>query len=287
MGRVPAKPLVFISHVADEKEVALALKEFIEKVFYGTIEVFVSSSPTSIRIGTEWLEKIKWALKACEIEIVVVGPASVRRPWINFEAGAVWSRGKPVIPLCHSGLTEGSLDYPLKMLQAGAATDEGKLKDILGLMIDTLGGALPTSIDYSFLIRRVRDFEDVSAQHKAVRQANPVAAKDGLAPHEFATLVSIAGASDPNDGIAVHQLREVGEAAGLSALASTLGYKMLLRKGLVETVEVSAWNNSYDAICLTAEGWEWLHNNRDTIDLEYKPVSAAQPEDRPEDDIPF
>jgi hypothetical protein len=45
------KPLVFISHITEEKDIAGALKVLVESAFLGMIEVFVSSDPTSIRLG--------------------------------------------------------------------------------------------------------------------------------------------------------------------------------------------------------------------------------------------
>ena len=48
------KPIVFISHITEEKEVALALKKLVESAFIGMMEVFVSSDPRSITLGQEW-----------------------------------------------------------------------------------------------------------------------------------------------------------------------------------------------------------------------------------------
>ena len=95
------KRLVFISHIAEEKEVAIAVKELIESSFLGLIEVFVSSDQHSIGMGQKWLDQISAALKECVVEIVLCSPKSINRPWINFEAGAGWVRDISVIPLCH------------------------------------------------------------------------------------------------------------------------------------------------------------------------------------------
>jgi hypothetical protein len=45
------KPLIFISHITEEREIAFALKQLIEASFLGMMEVFVSSDPTSIELG--------------------------------------------------------------------------------------------------------------------------------------------------------------------------------------------------------------------------------------------
>ncbi len=49
------KKLVFISHITEEKEIAQALKSLVESTFLHMIEVFVSSDPTSIKLGRQWL----------------------------------------------------------------------------------------------------------------------------------------------------------------------------------------------------------------------------------------
>ena len=52
------KPIVFISHITEEAELALKLKELIESSFLEMIEVFVSSDETSISAGSRWLDNI-------------------------------------------------------------------------------------------------------------------------------------------------------------------------------------------------------------------------------------
>lgn len=98
------KSSVFISHIGDEATIAREFKSLIEENFLGMIEVFVSSDGSSVKMGEKWLNDISDALERCAVEIVICSPISVRRPWINFEAGAGWVRGIPVIPLCHSGM---------------------------------------------------------------------------------------------------------------------------------------------------------------------------------------
>jgi len=93
-----------VSHIHEEKEVALAFKEVVEKSFLNLIDVFVSSDGSSISMGDKWLDTITDALKNCSVEIIACSPISVQRPWIQFEGGAGWVRGIPVVPLCHSGV---------------------------------------------------------------------------------------------------------------------------------------------------------------------------------------
>ncbi|MCR9118966.1 MAG: toll/interleukin-1 receptor domain-containing protein [bacterium] len=152
------KSLVFISHITAESEIAVEFKALIEQHFLGLIDVFVSSDGASITMGQKWLQDISQALEQCAVEIVICSPESVTRPWINFEAGAGWVRGIPVIPLCHSGIEPSSLPIPLNLLQAAKATDVSALSLVFPVLATALGANAP-SVDFTDFIEKVRDFE--------------------------------------------------------------------------------------------------------------------------------
>ncbi len=153
-----SKPLVFISHITEEKEIAVAFKELIESSFLGMLDVFVSSDEDSIHMGQKWLGRISNGLKTCTIEIVLCSPKSILRPWINFEAGAGWVRDIPVIPLCHSGIEPAKLPMPLNLLQAAKANEVSSLKLIFPVLAQAIGAKTP-SIDFSDFVAKVAEFE--------------------------------------------------------------------------------------------------------------------------------
>lgn len=152
------KSLVFISHIGDESEIAKEFKSLIETGFLGLIEVFVSSDGTSIQMGQKWLEDVSSSLAKCAIEIVICSPVSVKRPWINFEAGAGWVRGIPVIPLCHSGMKPSSLPVPLNLLQAASATEINSLNLIFPVLAQAIGSQTP-KVDFTDFVEKVKLFE--------------------------------------------------------------------------------------------------------------------------------
>jgi hypothetical protein len=125
--RALKKKTVFISHISDETEVAQWLKARIDRDFLGAVDIFVSSDRSTIAAGRKWLDEVDKALKRADLQIVLCSPDSVGRPWVNFEAGAVWLRGIPVIPVCHSGLQPEGLPVPLSMLEGVALIDAGGL----------------------------------------------------------------------------------------------------------------------------------------------------------------
>lgn len=109
-----AKTRVFISRISAETALAQALKERLRRDFRGLLDIFVSSDQTTIRAGSKWLDEVDKALKGADVQIVLASRESVGRPWVNFEAGAVWLRGIPVIPVCRSGMTPEALPVPLR-----------------------------------------------------------------------------------------------------------------------------------------------------------------------------
>src|ERR1051325_11090642 len=102
-------PLIFISHITEEKLLALSLKDKLAEVFSKDVTVFVSVDGSSIQIGKKWLDEIENALRGCAIELILCSRRSIKREWIMFEAGAAWLQNSLVVPICHSGLRTGEL----------------------------------------------------------------------------------------------------------------------------------------------------------------------------------
>lgn len=153
-----SKSLVFISHIAEEREIAIAFKELIEAKFLGLINVFVSSDEHSISMGQKWLNETTNALKLCSVEVVLCSPESIKRPWINFEAGAGWIRDIPVVPLCHSGIKPTTLPLPMNLLQAATASEISSLKLIFPVLAAAIGANTP-DVDFTEFVLKVKDFE--------------------------------------------------------------------------------------------------------------------------------
>jgi uncharacterized SAM-dependent methyltransferase len=134
---------VFISHVSEEAELARYLQERLSEDFLNFVEVFVSSDDVSISAGDPWLASIEKALQNAAILIVLCSRLSIRRPWINFEAGAAWIRKIPIIPICHSGLTPGELPMPISTLQAVEIDKPGAFARLYDRIAKQLGCRTP------------------------------------------------------------------------------------------------------------------------------------------------
>jgi hypothetical protein len=288
------KALVFISHITEEKKIALSFQGLVETCFLNMIEVFVSSDAKSITPGSPWLDEIKGALKRCSVEIILASPTSVKRPWVNWEGGAGWIKDIPVIPLCHSGMTPAKLPPPLSALRGATATELAELEMIFPVLAEAIG-ATPPKPDFSQFIQVVKEYEATSQQIKELEGKSPIAPTDGLLPHELATLVEIAEqANTPNDDVSVYTVRKEMEKAGVRKIAVNLAISALCRKDMAETTVSQDFNGGdYQAVRITAEGWRWLEANQDKLRLTNQvdpfdePSAPAKPLAGEEDNIPF
>src|SRR5262245_40600687 len=118
---------VFVSHVSEEEAVATALKRALDADFLGLVRLFISSDGESIAAGKEWLEALERTLDECALMISFCSPISIGRPWLAFEAGYAWSLNKPIIPVCHGGLTPQDLPMPLSLRQGLILTEASGL----------------------------------------------------------------------------------------------------------------------------------------------------------------
>lgn len=165
------KKIVFISHITEEKELAKILSDEIKKSYLGMLDTFVSSDGESLPSGGRWLDKIDQALNQSAIQISLCSPQSLKRPWINFEAGASWIRKIPVIPLCHSGLKKNELPIPLSLLQGANIDNETDLQGMFQELTKTLGASMTPNIDYKSIILKASDFEKEYTVNSKIRNA--------------------------------------------------------------------------------------------------------------------
>jgi TIR domain/PBS lyase HEAT-like repeat len=149
---------VFISHTTLEKDLAIFLKDRIERDFLGLVSVFVSSDQASIEAGEPWLEALRRALKSANMEIILCSPNSITKPWVNFEAGAAWLQNIPVVPLCHSGLRPEALPMPLASLQGGESGDPLTYQRLYGGIAKLVPCSTP-AIDMSALANAAKAFD--------------------------------------------------------------------------------------------------------------------------------
>ena len=107
------KPILFISHITEERDFALALKDVFKDIYGEQLSVFVSSSKTNIDLGDNWIEKVNYNLENMSMMIVLCSKESYKRNWINYEAGVGIGKNILVIPVIYGNLTIKELGLPL------------------------------------------------------------------------------------------------------------------------------------------------------------------------------
>lgn len=149
------RPVVFLSHISEEGQVASAIKDELERAFLGIVDTFVSSDPRSLTPGIQWLEAVNTNLRTCAAMLVLASPESVRRAWVNFELGAAWARRVRVVPICHLGMGPSDLPMPLSEFQAVRLTAEEV--PLLFTAVASFVECDPPRIDAYEVIQRIRD----------------------------------------------------------------------------------------------------------------------------------
>ncbi|WP_239613900.1 toll/interleukin-1 receptor domain-containing protein [Cohnella mopanensis] len=158
--------IIFLSHIHEERDLALLIKSTIEEEFSGFVDVFVSSDGISIPAGSNFLNKIEDGLMNCNAAIVLLSPHSVSRSWINFELGSVWIRNKlssetiPVIPFCHSGMTLNAMPQPINQLNAIQGNIASQLEFAFNSIQKAVGGKGSLKTNFTDLASKVQAFED-------------------------------------------------------------------------------------------------------------------------------
>ena len=160
---------LFLSHIHEEKLLAILVKDSLELEFRGLVDVFVSSDGTTVPAGANFLKRVENGLLECVGALYLLSPASVRRSWINFELGAVWLRnvasvraGKaevPTIPLCHSGMTPATLPLPLSNLNGVLANQASQLEFTFRSLQSAVGTNGSLTTDFDALAAKITAFE--------------------------------------------------------------------------------------------------------------------------------
>jgi len=109
------KKLVFISHTESDKNLAEKLVDFLLSALeLDPEEIRCTSVPGhQLPLGERISEHLKKDIELSAIMIALVTRSSLRSNWVEFELGASWSLGKPIIPILSAGLKPSDLPGPL------------------------------------------------------------------------------------------------------------------------------------------------------------------------------
>jgi hypothetical protein len=133
---VDDRPLVFISHVAEDGEATRILQNDLARRFIDAVEFFNTSNRDSLKPGESWLEKITGMLRKSSMILPILSPAALRSPWVNFETGGGWLTDTRVVPCCAGQVRKESLPAPYSWLQAINLDEEEDLSRLVQLIAE-------------------------------------------------------------------------------------------------------------------------------------------------------
>jgi tetratricopeptide (TPR) repeat protein len=138
---------VFISHAHDDKALADAVSGLVRRVFDEHAAVGYSSDHSSgggIQAGSQWLAWILQQVRRSDVTIVMLTPASISKPWLMWESGAVsgvslaLKEGTPIIPLLFR-LDRDQIPSPLADRQAEHGESREGIERVLKALQATIG----------------------------------------------------------------------------------------------------------------------------------------------------
>ncbi len=160
---------VFLSHASFDAEIAALLKAEIEGRVKG-IDVFVSSDPSDLPPGVVWPTEIQRALQESQVLLLLATTRSMGRPWVWFEAGTVWFRNIPLIPLCVGDVRKNALPPPVSERQALNVDDPSDIVALLKRLAEIAGSRVEDQ-EIGLIIGRLMDLEQKAANIAAAGPA--------------------------------------------------------------------------------------------------------------------
>ena len=107
---------VFISHSSEDKSLAAAIVELIRSALSLAPETVRCSSVDGYRLpaGVDTDETLRREVYSTEVVIGVLTPHSLKSSYVQFELGARWGIGRPLVPLLARGASPAELPGPLQ-----------------------------------------------------------------------------------------------------------------------------------------------------------------------------
>lgn len=136
---------VFISHTHSDQPLADALSELMRELFADKVQVNYSSRKEldgGIAPGDDWFRWIVEQVRVADAALILLTPASVQKPWVIWEAGAVAGAAfataaeeMRVFPLTF-GIRSSEVPTPFARTQLVAGADDAEV----GKLVDDLFG---------------------------------------------------------------------------------------------------------------------------------------------------
>ncbi|MGH9425683.1 MAG: toll/interleukin-1 receptor domain-containing protein, partial [Terriglobia bacterium] len=113
----PESRILFLSHAAVDKDLAMQFKNCVEECFPG-VKVFATTDPETSPPGDPWVKTIFENLEAAKIVCVLGTERGLSRKWVWLETGAGWAKLGSIITCCVGAVRKNSLPIPFSWYTA-------------------------------------------------------------------------------------------------------------------------------------------------------------------------
>lgn len=89
--------VIFISHTTDDQAIAAAIRNLFDSVFENRVVTHYSNAREGeggVPAGADWFNWIAEQVHQCDLALVILSPASLSKPWVLWEAGAVYGSAR-------------------------------------------------------------------------------------------------------------------------------------------------------------------------------------------------
>jgi tetratricopeptide (TPR) repeat protein len=142
---------VFISHTHSDHNIVDALTKLLNDLFPAafTINYSTSKGDGGIEAGDDWFSWIVNQVKGAELALIILTTASIQKPWVIWEAGAVGGasyattqRSVRLVPVVF-GIQTGDVPGPLAKLQLTDGVAKDDIKKLIKTIFSMFASNLP------------------------------------------------------------------------------------------------------------------------------------------------
>ena len=200
---------------------------------------------------------------------ICLADISIDNPNVWYELGYAYASGKDVVMVCDNTRNKFPFDIQHRSIIPYKTDSTSDFTELSGKITEKINSYLSTKKTSEEIIR------------------TPLKETEGFQPFEMTLMALMIGNQIIDEQcVSVYSLTEQMEKTGYTSTATSIGLKLLKRKGVITTFWEQDWNDKdYPACKLTEKGIEFILNNVDRFNLSIAPKTL--PTTPSNNDLPF
>ena len=226
------------------------------------------------RVDNDWsvqvpIDDIERGIRESEI---VFAEISTDNPNVWYELGYAYACGKDVVMVCSEERT-GKFPFDIQH------------KSIITYKTTTKSDYLKLEESIEKKLAAIK--QKVSTTEKL--HNTPIRETEGLQGHEIAILILLASNQlTSEDSMPVYSLKTEMNKAGYNDIGTSVGLKMLNKKGFIKTSTEADYNNNiYSVLQLSDAGEEWIIANQDMFSFRLENIPQKGHNNSTPEELPF